>query len=183
MAASLAHWFINAAISLPHIHRAQTAMIQKVTVMITPSTVEFLLRHQAPIRFDKEAHLYAVSQHRVILLHILCIDPVVPFITSRFLLKDDYIEWCQARGEKIDQNNDVPEREKAMGVGGWLHLPCLSARPHKLSRILAHPLFKADRTLLATMDLIIIPMSILNMWHKYHSRGLSIRAQLCETAV
>ncbi len=36
-------------------------MIQKVTVMITPSTVEFLLRHQAAIRFDKEAHLYDVS--------------------------------------------------------------------------------------------------------------------------
>lgn len=72
-------------------------------------------------------------------------------------------------GEKIDQNNDVLERT----VGGendgdgrrgrWLHLACLSARPHKLSRILAHPLFKADRTLLATMDLIIIPVSILNM--------------------
>lgn len=54
-------------------------MIQKVTVMITPATVEFLLRHQAAIRFDKEAHLYAVSQHRVILLHILCIDPGCSF--------------------------------------------------------------------------------------------------------
>lgn len=79
MAASLAHWFINVAIILPHIHRVQTPMIQKVTVMITPSTVEFLLRHQAAIRFDKEAHLYAVSSHRVILLHILCIDPGCSF--------------------------------------------------------------------------------------------------------
>lgn len=79
MAASLAHWFINVAIILPHIHRAQTQMIQKVTVMITPATVEFLLRHREAIRFDKEAHLYAVSKHRVILLHILCIDPGCSF--------------------------------------------------------------------------------------------------------
>lgn len=79
MAASLAHWFINVAILLPHIHRTQTLMIRKVTVMITPATVEFLLRNQTPIRFDKEAHLYAVSQHRVILLHIPCIDPGCSF--------------------------------------------------------------------------------------------------------
>lgn len=79
MAASLAHWFINVAIILPHIHRAQTPMIQNVTVMITPAPVEFLLRHQAAIRFDKEAHLFTVSQHRVILLHIRCIDPGCSF--------------------------------------------------------------------------------------------------------
>lgn len=47
--------------------------------MITPAPVEFLLRHQAAIRFDKEAHLFAVSQHRVILLHIRCIDPGCSF--------------------------------------------------------------------------------------------------------
>lgn len=79
MGASLAHWFINVAIILPHIHGAQTLMIQKVTVMITLATVEFLLRHKAAICFDKEAHLYAVSQHRVILLHIRCIDPGCSF--------------------------------------------------------------------------------------------------------
>lgn len=61
--------------------------------MITLTTVEFLLRHQAAIRFDKEAHLYAVSQLRVILLHILCIDPGCSFYYKQvFLLKDDYIE-------------------------------------------------------------------------------------------
>lgn len=54
-------------------------MILKVTVMITPSTVEFLLRHQAAIGFDKQAHLYAVFSHRVILLYILCIDPGCSF--------------------------------------------------------------------------------------------------------
>lgn len=58
----------------------------------------------------------------------------------------------------IDRNNDAPVR----GVGGGVDA-FLSARPRKLSRILAHPLFKTNRTLLATMDLIIIPMSILNM--------------------
>lgn len=68
-----------AAITLPHIRRSQTAMIQKVTVMITPSTVEFLLRHQAAVRFDEQAHLFAVSRHRVILLYILCIDPACSF--------------------------------------------------------------------------------------------------------
>jgi len=58
------------------------------------------------------------------------------------------------------------EGEKAMGVGGGVDgcaRPVFPYRPRKLSRILAHPLFRADRTLLATMDLIIIPMSILNM--------------------
>lgn len=79
MPASLAHWFINAAIALPHIRHAQTVMIQKVTVMITPSTVEFLLRHQAAVCFDEQAHLFAVSRHRVILLYILCIDPGCSF--------------------------------------------------------------------------------------------------------
>lgn len=79
MAASLAHWFINAAIALPHIRGAQAWMIQKVTVMITPSSVEFLLRHQAALCFDKQAHLYAVSPLRVILLYIPCIDPGCSF--------------------------------------------------------------------------------------------------------
>lgn len=68
-------------------------MIQKATVMITPSSVEFLLRHQAAICFDKQAHLYAVSPHRVILLYIPCIDPGCSFYYKQvFLLKDDYIE-------------------------------------------------------------------------------------------
>lgn len=49
-----------------------------------------------------------------------------------------------------------------MGVGEGVDA-FLSAWPRKLSRILAHPLFKTSWTLLATMDLIIIPMSILNM--------------------
>lgn len=60
--------------------------------MITPS-VEFLLRHQAAICFDKQAHLYAVSPHRVILLYIPRIDPGCSFYYKQvFLLKDDYIE-------------------------------------------------------------------------------------------
>lgn len=188
MAASLAHWFINAAIALPHIRHAQTVMIQKATVMITPSTVEFLLRHQAAVCFDEQAHLFAVSRRRVILLYILCIDPSCSFYYEqvfywRMITLNDVKwgekrstrimtfrwEWCVCVCEGGAGGYDGDGRQ-----GRWLHLACLSARPHKLSRIPAHPLFKADRTLLATMDLIIIPVSILNMWHKYHSRSLSI---------
>lgn len=101
MAASLAYWFINVVILLPHIHRAQTPMIQKVTVMITTATVEFPLSHQASIRFDEEAHLYAVSRHRVIPLHILCIDP-----GCSFYYKQGFFYWRMItlsdvkRGEK-----------------------------------------------------------------------------------
>lgn len=189
MAASLAHWFINVAITLPHIHGAQTLMIQKVTVMITPATVEFLLRHQAAIRFDKVAHLYAVSQHRVILLHILCIDPSCSFYYKQVFYWRMITLNDVKRGAK--RSTGIMTFQKARrqwgwvelvwGGGRWRHLPCLSMRPRKLSHILAHPLFRADQTLLATMDLIIIPMSIFNMWHKYHSRSLSIPEQRCET--
>lgn len=100
MAASLAHWFINVAILLLHIHREQTPMIQKVTLMITPSSVEFLLRHQAAICSDKQAHLYAVSLCRVILLYILCIDPGCSFYYKQVFY------W------RMITLNDVKRREK-----------------------------------------------------------------------
>lgn len=67
------------------------------------------------------------------------------------------------RGEKRSTGIMTRRRGgKRDGAGGRVDA-FLSAQPRKLSRILAHPLFKTNRTHLATMDLIIIPMSILNM--------------------
>lgn len=103
----------------------------------------------------------------VIPLHILLLTQVVRLLWAAFLLKDDYPEWCQARGEKIDQNNGIPER----GSQCTLFLSVLFTNGVISS---PHPLCTADQPFLASMDLIIIPMSILNMWHKFPHRGLSI---------
>lgn len=171
MAASLAHWFINAPIALPHIHRVQVQMIQKVTAMITLS-VEFLLRHQAALI---NRPIYTPSPRTGSSFSIFpVLTRVVPFITSRFFYWRMITLNDVKRGEKRSTGIMTWRWGGKRGVGGGVDA-FLSARPRKLSRILAHPLFKTNRTLLATMDLIIIPMSILNMWHKYRSRGLSIK--------
>lgn len=106
----------------------------------------------------------------VIPLHIPLLTQVVPLLWAAFLLKDDYPEWCRAGGKKIDQNNDIPGRgSRCTLFPSALLTNWVTSSPH--------PLFTADRPLLASMDLIIIPMSILNMWHKFHHRGLSIEGR------
>lgn len=120
-----------------------------------------------PISSDEETHLYTVTHKRSSLSPYSSIDPGCSFIMGSFFLKDDYPEWCQARGEKIDQNNGIPERESQCTLFPSVLLTnWVTSSPH--------PLFTADQPFLASMDLIIIPMSILNMWHKFHHRGLSI---------
>lgn len=92
---------------------------KKVTVMITPSTVEFPLRHQAALRFDKQAHLFAVSRHRVILLYILCIDPGCSFYYKQVFYWRMITLNDVKRGEKRSTRIMTFRRgEKTMGMGG-----------------------------------------------------------------
>lgn len=130
MAASLTHWFINAAIILPHIHRAQTPTIRKATAMITPVAVEFLLRHQAAIRFDKEAHLYAVSQLTVILLHILSIDPGCSFYYKQVFYWRMITLNDVKRGEK--RSTRIMTFRRGRTRWGWAEGSMAAARPVSL---------------------------------------------------
>lgn len=101
------------------------------------------------------------------------------FFYWRMITLND-VKWGEKRSTRI--MTFWREETGAGQEGGWGGVMSMAILPPCLSLLLtnwvtssAHPLFREDRTLLASMDLIIIPMSILNMWHKFHSRSLSMK--------
>lgn len=153
--ASLEHWFINAANTTVTI------------VMISATWLWFVLKCRRAYHLWWRNPFIHCRTQEVIPLCIPLLTQVVRLLWAAFLLKDDYPEWCQAGGEKIDPNNGIPARGSQCTLFPSVLLTnWVTSSPH--------PLFTADQPFLASMDLIIIPMSILNMWHKFHHGGLSI---------
>jgi len=136
-------------------------------VMISAAWLWFVLKCRGAYHLWWRNPFIHCRTQEVIPLCIPLLTQVVRLLWAAFLLKDDYPEWCQAGGEKIDPNNGIPERGSQCTLFPSVLLTnWVTSSPH--------PLFTADQPFLASMDLIIIPMSILNMWHKFHHRGLSI---------